>query len=277
MKNFVSHLKKSLLLGLAMTFIACSTPPRTELVLLGTVHQPVENFNADSLYNILVKIEPDLILYEVDSSFFTDQFEFNTSWKSNEFIATTKYIELHDIMVRPYDFTGRNEYRKKIGARPTDGLAKALLDSLYLSEQLNPADQLQYESYLQVNDTLNALAYYGVASFNNPTTDSIAQLRQQLQYESLAKIMEHYPVFSDIHYQMENGDSISFLDGYKRAGEFWKMRNEAMSKHILHFVKAFPGNRILVLNGFFHRYYLNTLLLPKCDRHDFIIKNFDEY
>ncbi|MDW3209859.1 MAG: hypothetical protein R8N23_08325 [Reichenbachiella sp.] len=277
MRGLFIHIKRLFLLGIVTVLIGSCTKPKTELILLGTVHQPVENFNADSLYNILVRISPDVILYEVDSSFFTDQFEFNTSWKSNEYKATSKYANLNEVIIRPYDFTGRNEYRKAIGARPTDGLAKALLDSLYQTGLLNPADQLQYESYLRVNDTLNALAYYGAASFNNPATDSIAQSRQQLQYESLAKIMEQYPVFSDIHYQMENGDSISFLDGYKRAGEFWKMRNEAMSKHILHFVKTYPGKRILVLNGFFHRYYLNKLLLPVCNEHDFVIKNFDEY
>ena len=277
MRELFTHFKRIFLLGFVTVLIGSCTKPKTELILLGTVHQPVENFNADSLYNILVSISPDVILYEVDSSFFTDQFEFKTSWKSNEFKATSKYVELKEVIIRPYDFTGRNEYRRAIGSRPTDGLAKALLDSLYQASQLNPADQLLYESYLQINDTLNALAYYGVSSFNNPTTDSIAQIRQQLQYESLANIMEQYSVFSDIHYQMENGDSISFLDGYKRAGEFWKMRNEAMSKHILHFTKVFPRKRILALNGFFHRYYLNKLLQPACEQHDFVIKNFDEY
>ena len=53
-----------------LKFSSCQSPP-TEVVLLGTVHQPVENFNADTLYDILVDIEPDVILYEVDSSFFT--------------------------------------------------------------------------------------------------------------------------------------------------------------------------------------------------------------
>lgn len=277
MKKTFTRLVNYLVFGLSIGLMTSCHQPKTELILLGTVHQPIENFNADSLYHILESVAPDLILYEVDSSFFTDEFEFNTSWESNEYVATLKYAELHPVMIRPYDFTGRNEYRKTIGARPTDGLAKALLDSLYQSGQLSATDQAQYENYLQVNDTLNALAYHGAAAFNNPSTDSIAQYRQQLQYESLAQIMEHYPVFSNIYYQMEHGDSISFLDGYRRAGDFWRMRNEAMAKHILHFIKAFPEKRILVLNGFFHRYYLNKILQQESKPNGFVIKNFDEY
>ncbi len=272
-------MKKSILLvisSLLLIFQSCNRK-RTELIMLGTVHQPVENFNSDDLYNILVKLKPDLILFEVDSSFFTQEFKFNKTWSSNENIATVKYINNHKVDVRPYDFTGRNEYRIKIGSRPTDRKTTKLLDSLYIKGDLNVKETLIYEEFHEINDSLNSFAVLGPKSFNNNTTDSIAKVRQHYQYEKLMEIIKGRKVFSNTFHIKADGDSISYMEGYKRAGEFWHLRNKTMAKNILHFTKEYKGKRIVVLNGYFHRYYLNSLLKPKQEESGFTIKNFDEY
>jgi hypothetical protein len=258
-------------------FLCSCTNKKTELVLLGTVHQPIQNFNADSLYNILVNIKPDVILFEVDSSFFTKDFEFKKPWKSNENIATIGYMNSFDVDVRPYDFTGRNEYRIKIGSRPTDSKASNLLDSLYKNNLLKSLDSKIYKDFLNVNDSLNSFAYLGAKTFNSSNTDKIAQIRQEYQYKRLLDIMKDYPIFSNTYYVKNDGDSISYLEGYKRASEFWDLRNQTMSNNILHFVREYQGKRIVVLNGYFHRYYLDSLLKPKQRKNNFIIKSFEEY
>lgn len=261
---------------IGLLFYNC-TNNKAELVLLGTVHEPVQNFNADSLYNILIKIKPDLILFEVDSSFFTKEFEFKKTWDSNKNIATIRYMNNFDVDVRPYEFTGRNEYRIKIGSRPTDGEATKLLDSLYSNNLLNPWNEKIYNDYLKVNDSLNSIAYLGAKAFNNSKTDRIAQKRQEYQYKKLLDIMGEYPIFSNSYYVKKAGDSISYFEGYKRASEFWDLRNHTMSKNILHFIREYHYKEIVVLNGYFHRYYLNSLLMPKQDELNFIVKEFYEY
>ena len=250
---------------------------QTELILLGTVHQAVENFTPDSLYNILVSIDPDLILFEVDSSFFTEKFRFKRTWDSNEHIATVNYMNTYDVAVRPYDFTGRNSYRIKIGSRPTDGKALALLDSLYTNKALSLPEQKIYKEFLEVSDLLDSFAYLGTKSFNNATTDSIAEVRQQYHYKKLLKIMDNTPIFHSTYLIKEDGDSISYALGYKRAGEFWNLRNQTMAKHILHFVDEYKGKKIVVLNGYYHRYYLKFLLTPLQKENNFILKEFDDY
>ena len=40
---------------------------QTTLYIVGVVHDPTPNFNADSIVNILTKLKPDLILLEFDS------------------------------------------------------------------------------------------------------------------------------------------------------------------------------------------------------------------
>lgn len=254
-----------------------STKKQTELVLLGTVHQPVENFNSDSLYNLLVKIKPDLILFEVDSSFFTKDFQFNRTWDSNENIATVKYMNQFEVDVRPYEFTGRNEYRIRIGSRPTDSKAIELLDSLYQNNLLGTQEHKIYAEFIEVTDTLNSFAYLGPKAFNNAITDSISRIRQHYQYDKLLKIIFNHPAFSSTYLTKEDGDSISYAKGYEQASTFWDLRNQTMAKHILHFVDLYKGKRIVVLNGYFHRYYLNSLLAPKQEQHHFLIKDFYEY
>ena len=264
------------LVVVGLIFYNC-TSKKTELVLLGTVHEPVQNFTPDSLYNILTRIKPDLILFEVDSSFFTNEFKFKKTWGSNENIATVKYMNNFKVDVRPYEFTGRNEYRIKIGSRPTDSKASKLLDSLYRNNLLNDLDKKTYETFLKVNDSLNSFAYLGAKAFNNSETDRIAKIRQEFQYKKLLNIMSEYPIFSNTYYKKNDNDSISYLEGYKKASEFWDLRNQTMSKNILHFVSEYDGSRIVVLNGYFHRYYLNLLIKPKQEEMGFVVKEFYEY
>lgn len=266
-----------LLLVIIVSLFYNCTSRRTELVLLGTVHQPIQNFTPDSLYNILVRIKPDVILFEVDSSFFTENFEFNKTWESNENIATIKYMKNFKVDVRPYEFSGRNEYRIKIGARPTDSKATKLLDSLYRHNELDTLNKSIYKEFIKINDSLSSFAYLGTKAFNNSNTDKIAQLRQEFQYKKLLSIMQEYPVFSNTYQVINEGDSISYAEGYKQASEFWDLRNQTMSKNILHFVRKYNGRRIVVLNGYFHRYYLNSLIKPKQDELKFSIKEYYEY
>lgn len=275
MKDY--KMRRSFLYIFSCLLLYSCTDTKTELILLGTVHQPVENFNSDSLYEILLKIKPDLILFEVDSSFFTNEFEFKKTWDSNENIATVKYMNNFDVDVRPYEFTGRNEYRIKIGSRPTDSRASKLLDSLFSNNLLDPLSENIYRDFTEADSSLNSLAYLGVHSFNSEKTDMIAQTRQDFQYKKLLGIMAKYPIFSDTYHFKENGDSISYLEGYKRASEFWDLRNQTMSNNILHFVKEYPGKKIVVLNGYFHRYYLNSLIRPMEGELNFIVKEFHEY
>lgn len=257
-------------------FFSCHQQ-NSELVLLGTVHSPVENFNADSLYQILEKIKPDIILYEVDSSFFDKAFNFQKDLNSNEYFATSRYLKNSRAVIRPYDFTGRNEYRINAGSRPADSKTLKMLDSLYGEKLLDQAQSQVYKEYMRLTETLNSFAYKGAKAFNNPRTDSIAALRQFYQYEKLLELVRSNAVFGETHVEKPDGERISYREGYQLASGFWHMRNQAMAKHILQMLEEFRGKRIVVLNGYFHRYYLITQLKPKQEAHSFQIKEFYEY
>ena len=271
----MTNFYRIVLLSLIITS-SCQSP-KTEVILLGTVHTPVPNFNQDTLYNILQKIKPDVVLFEVDSTFFDADFNFKNELNDNEYFATVKYLKNNLAVVRPYDFTGRNRYRIEIGSRPTDSYTINVLDSLFKHGLMNEKHAKIYTEFNKLNDLLNQKAVSGALAFNNDETDSIAALRQEYHYNKLLQIVNETPIFDSLTVKKPNDTYISYRDGYTLAGDFWDKRNNAMANHILYMTQEFKGKRIVVLNGFFHRYYLTKLLKPNQIDKDFILKELKEF
>ena len=261
----------------ALALISCQRQP-AEVVVLGTVHQPVENYNADSLYNILVRIQPSVILCELDSSFFTETLTLKEQENGgNEYQATVRYAENFPVKVRPYEFEGRNGYRVEQGIRPTDGFVWRLLDSLYQQNKLTQDQRSIIDQYYQLTDSLNGFALRGARAFNNKTTDEVAQQRQQAQYQTLQKITNQREEFTDRTHVRPNGQPITYREAYRRAGAFWELRNQTMARNILTVIKENPGARIVVLNGYYHRYYLRSELEGRQQERNFVLKDYYDY
>ncbi len=261
----------------ALSFLSFQEQP-TEVVVLGTVHQPVENYNADSLYNILIRIQPDVILCELDSSFFTEAFNLREQENGgNEYQATIRYAKNFPVKLRPYEFEGRNGYRVEQGIRPTDGFVWTLLDSLYKHNQLTQDQRAIMDQYYQLTDSLNSFALQGARAFNNKITDEVARQRQQLQYQNLQTITNQRKEFSERTHTRPNGQPITYREAYQRAGAFWDLRNQTMARNILTVVRENPGAKIVVLNGYFHRYYLRSELEEKQQERNFVLKDYYDY
>lgn len=50
-----------------------------------------------------------------------------------------------------------------------------------------------------------------------------------------------------------------------------------MASNILEMIHQFKGSKIVVLSGFFHRYYLQSELKPNQKKQGFVIKEFYDY
>ncbi|MFC4029287.1 hypothetical protein ACFOS1_17850, partial [Zunongwangia endophytica] len=111
--------KPIIIILILITLLSCKTEKSTEIIVIGTLHKPEYNFNSEILFNILEDVQPDFILEELDSSFFTSNFRHKNVSNSNERMASEKYIEKYPTTkLRPYEFEGRNEYRINTGSRP---------------------------------------------------------------------------------------------------------------------------------------------------------------
>ncbi len=252
---------------------------QTEVTIIGNIHQPVPNYNANTLYNILTKIHPDFLLQELDSSFFDSDFQFKENPTENEGIASARYIAQYPATkMRPFDFEGRNEYRKEIGSRPTDGLTIDLLDSLYNQNLLSKRQSEIYKTYEGLLEPLMVAASKSLEHFNNSKTDSICAQRQYYQYTMLPKIINVREEFSNQFHTKPNGEKISYQEGFQLACNFWDLRNQTMAKNILKIANNNKGKRIVVLIGFMHRYYIISELKRLISHNRNIkLKEFYEY
>jgi hypothetical protein len=263
-----------IILTLALLF-SCEAEKPTEIIVIGAIHNPQENFNPDILFKILDDVKPDYILRELDSAAFTPDFHHKNVVNSNEGMASEKYVEAYPAaQLRPYDFEGRNEHRVNIGSRPTDGLTTKLLDSLNKVQLLTAEEASILNTYNALLEPLIVAASMSPENFNNTKNDSLCAKRQHYQYTMLQKITSVREEFANHVHTKPNGEKISYRDGYKLAADFWDLRNQTMAKNIMKISEQAQGKRIVVLCGFMHRYYILSELKRLTKGKNIVLKEY---
>jgi hypothetical protein len=248
---------------------------KTEIYIIGNIHDSVANYSPQILFGLLDKIKPDLILHEVDNQGMKD-YVFKANVKGNESQASSLYTKKYpETLLFPFDFEGRNQYRKDKGMVPTDNLTVKLIDSLYKVKKLNPSEIKIYEDFNGYTDQLKKLAEMSPENFNNSKTDKISENRQNSQYHELLKIVEKRPEFVNRFVTKPNGEKISYKEGFKLMSGFWDLRNQTMASNIYKISEKYPAKKIVVLTGFLHRYYL-IKELNRLNKGNYVVKEFYE-
>ncbi|GAA0529269.1 hypothetical protein [Chitinophaga japonensis] len=249
---------------------------KTGIVIIGNIHDSLPNYHPQILFNILDDVKPDIILHEVDAAMAKDYFA-NPSVKGNEIVASNRYVKKYPGTKRlPFDFEGRNDYRKEKGMVPADNLSVKLIDSLYKQDLLTKEEKDIYEQYKEVTATLMRLAEKSPENFNNPVTDSICKRRQDIQHHGLLKIINNRPEFATHTFSKPDGTPITYREGYRLWAGFWDTRNQAMAKHIFQYARQYQGKNMVVLTGFLHRYYLIKALNQLSDG-SFVLREFYQH
>lgn len=266
-------MKGLILIALLLITTTAIAQNKTEIYIIGNIHENVPNYNPQVLFSILNKIKPDIILHEVDNKGMNEYLQMENP-KGNEILASNLYLKKYPNTLRfPFDFEGRNQYRKDRGMVPTDNLTIKLIDSLYRTKMLEPGEIKIYEDFNKVTDQLIAIAKLSPENFNNRTTDSISERRQNYQYRELLKIIENRPEFLKNFVTKPNGEEISYREGFKLMSDFWDLRNQTMAQNIYNIANKNQHKRMVVLTGFLHRYYL-IKELTRLDTGTYIIKEF---
>jgi hypothetical protein len=236
-------------------------PDTTEVYVLGLTHKPTALINCDSLYNALEIIKPDLILYEFDSTAFDKDMRLNfkymyllpsflSKYQSNETMAFSKYLKFNpNVLIRPYEWNQRvgwhNKNNKAVGK---------MFDAVYErydAGKLSPPHKAIVDNFNDLTKRLDGYADSSIFVINTEGPDSLAELRQNCHYHQLPNIInedKYFDAFKDI----------SDLNSH-----YWDVRNKAMAANICQFISLYPRKRIVVFNGFFHRYYLRKELMDK--------------
>ena len=231
-----------------------------KIYLIGTVHDSSSVLNPQGLYHILEAIGPDVLLQENDSEQIANYAKVIRP-RSNEQTATLMYLEKHpETHNLPFEFEGRNQYRKDHGMVPTADLAIALIDSLYEANLLNAENRKIYEAYQEANRALMAFTRYDIAAFNSITFETLNRHRQAIQHHELPRITDSEDAFANRYVIKPNGERITYREGFRLWCNFWDLRNNSMAINIIAQANAHPGSTIVVLTGVQHKYYLKELL-----------------
>ena len=171
-------MNKYLTLCIFIIFVSCSSNKQInnhkELVILGAVHFPTDNVNADSIVSILERVSPDCILMEVDSSIFKADFTFKKTFDENEFNAALKYKEKYpNVKLRPIEFEGRNQYRKLKGLYSGAGPTFRILNELNRANEFNKKEQEIWERFTNFYEEVENIGTKNLKTINSSITDEI--------------------------------------------------------------------------------------------------------
>lgn len=264
----------SLLLLLMSTFSFAQSTQKTKLYLIGTVHEASAILNPQMLFDILDSIQPGILLQENDSEQILTYFD-DISPASNEHNASLMYMEKYPATLNlPFEFEGRNQYRKNNGMTPTDRLTIQLMDSLYEKKLLSKTNRKRYKSYKDANKALIDFSKKGIAALNSIEFENLNRHRQQIQHHQLPKIVHSETIFAEQYVIKPDGEKISYRDGYQLWCNFWDLRNNTMAMNIIKQANLHKGKTIVVLTGVQHKYYLKELLAKYYDGNYAIIEYF---
>ena len=244
-----------------------------EVHILGTVHFETDKIKRDDFYRYLDSVSPAIILFERDSKTLnrmlnkTDFFwQFMSAFKSGnkvESFISLKYIKQNpEAKVLPYEWEEFIEYQFKHNlSSNTSKLINVVLklnrENLLTSEQSSVV-----KKYLAINKSYWQISRNAknIADFNNETADNIIRERQLYLYKYVPEIAN------------EREELAQFNDFIPVHMKYWDTRNKAMVKNILNQIKLNPNKKIVVLNGYTHRYYLMDELKKYQKEFNFTLK-----
>lgn len=246
----------------------------TELIVIGTIHFPTKQINKDTIYSVLENLKPEIILIESDMTNFNSDFTFKNIYDENEWNAIVKYrTNFKNTLFRPIEFEGRNNYRKENGIQNPDVVLNEInvLDSLNI---LSEKHKKIWYRFVELSNSLNELENNSLKEINSISTENLVRERQFYQYQKLKEIIDENDEFAKLKTGATAKDSFSFRELYNRYCYFEELRNRTIIDNILKWKNKYPNKKIVVLIGFYHKYFLVNELKWKQKEYNF---NLNEY
>ncbi|HHN47758.1 MAG TPA: hypothetical protein ENN08_02295 [Bacteroidales bacterium] len=248
-----------------------NNPKTREVCIIATTHDTNDFCNPQILDSILQVIEPDLILVEMDSTFFTTDFYYDTISRpyliipessSVETITTHIYKKEHpEVDIRPYDISMRNDYYRQ---QDYFNMKPAMYQDIFRYTSGGSNSERDYRDFMLLAVSLhciNNLNITSLAEMNAETTSSLTFLQNMVYMNSAINLTESI-------------DSIrKYQDFAKWQKDFWETRNAKMIDNIISVSEGYE--RIVVLTGNLHKYYLVMGL--SADHLNIKLKEFWEY
>jgi hypothetical protein len=223
---------------------------KTELIIIGTIHTGNKNINHRTLYNVLKKLNPDIILYE-NSEKYKPVFGLKTATflkiakPSIEQLTLQTFSKRNrNTMILPYDTAFlRRQYIKNIIA-----VKQIYYDSLNSSKK-SISDSIVYADFAYKQNIYHSFI----------DTSTLSRINQK---DRIDKSRELYYLEEKVILPLGKkyiSDSL-LVKSFSNEVQFWNDRNEYMVSQILNYSKQFAGKKIIILTGLNHKYYLQDKL-----------------
>jgi len=240
---------------------------QTEICIIGEVHEECAYMNRDSVYNILFRIKPDVILIEADSSLFTSDFHFNLEkypnlLSTNQNIGAYQYHSKQKVDLRPFDMEGVGNWYKKTNYNDNQDKMWDEIFSLYEKNELDKKDKDDFELIQLVLDYADKMIFNSVKDINVNMTVKFFSVREKIIYPRVLSIIENT---EKLHH---------WIDFARIWATHWDERNAIMAENIKKIANDYKDKRIVVLVGMQHKPGLLDLL---ANSRDFVIREYWTY
>lgn len=239
------------------------------LRIIATVHTPTKYITQDSLIKVLEDFKPDIILMEWDTSLIDSKgnIKLTKQQMANSLEGQTAqlYGQKHpQTEIRGFDIPYRNKFYKEHNTFSNENKMGNVIDSMYKKNTLNDTTWFIVNSLYSANQILNNFSYMKLKDINSTLCMQAASLRQTLLYKREIDIIHNNQYLQNwYNFAKENAD-------------FWELRNKTMTKNILKYVEMYPGKKIAVMVGFYHKYALIDYLKPFSINKKFVLADFIE-
>lgn len=244
----------------------------TEVHIVGTMHFETDQYSRLDLYNYIDSISPSVILSESTTrtmkrilnknhDFYFRILNARKDRNDIERPVSLRYIENYpNCRLLPYEWELRNKYHRK---------HKLVKKSKYIINtiiRLGQDQQLDQEGTAIVNRFLKLYKHLlpieekaSIYDINTISMDNSLRERQKYAYDSIPQLGID---------RVELADYADFLPIHMA---YWDTRNKAMVANILKQIKLNPNKVIVVMNGYYHRYYLIEELRKYETEYDFTV------
>ncbi|HMQ69302.1 MAG TPA: hypothetical protein PKA90_09900 [Ignavibacteria bacterium] len=239
---------------------------KTEIVVIGTVHENTPNFNADTLLEIINRFKPDVILLESDSTYFNSDFtlEEEIEYMFPETAAITEYSKNNPVILRPYDISGRDDFLND-QSRLTG--QSGFFNEIDLLSDSGIYNEKGFEIYSKINmmkEIAEEMSYSTLTFINSEDGSKNIDTINYYTYEGLKVLIEVTPELSQ------------YASYWKNEYEFWIKRNNAMVINILELSRKYEGKKILVMCGFAHKNILLTGLKLRSEEYNIEVGSLND-
>lgn len=255
--KFTWQLLAQILLVSNLNGFSQTTHAPTEIYIIGTIHNGNKCIDHNTLYDILIQIKPDVILWEYHEDFET-VFGLRTARFLKianigiEQLALQKYAKKHrHHMIYGFDtlIVNRKLYVKK-RMQITDNLF-GNLDTTKMEKK----DSLIYAGYLQKsNFYYSFLLNSRLEDINKKDIIDSSRILYKWDREKILPLSRKYVT-----------DSV-LVQKYEAELDYWEARNEYMVKRIQEYIDKYPEKRFVILTGLNHKYFLTDGLLADKER-----------